>query len=82
MKIEGFISPMRRLYRRLRPRPNPRPVRVDEQGRLYEMTGEPIVIEGLEPEKILQGIADELAGRTRPLREIIAERNRCDTKSD
>ena len=36
-----------------------RPVRVDEAGRLFEMSGEPIEVLGLAPEDVLQGIEDE-----------------------
>jgi hypothetical protein len=56
------------------PRPNPRPVQVDQHGRILEMTGEPIVAPGLEPEAVLRGFADFEAGRVRPLKEIIARR--------
>jgi len=55
-------------------RPSPRPVRVDEDGRLFEMDGTPIVMPGLEPEHILKGIEDERAGRLRSLEEYIASR--------
>lgn len=55
-------------------RPSPRPVRVDEEGRLFEMDGTPIVMPGLEPEHILKGIEDERAGRLRSLEEYIASR--------
>lgn len=70
MKLEA----LRRLLRRRPARPNPRPIRVDEEGRLFEMTGEPIIVPGLEPDKVKKGMADDAAGRTRPLSEIIAQR--------
>lgn len=53
-------------------KPNPRPVRVDEEtGFLYELTGERIVIPGLEPNKILAGLEDEKAGRLYPLDDLV-----------
>lgn len=52
-----------------------RPVRVDETGRLFEMSGEPIVVPGLTPEDILQGIEDERAGRLRSLDDYLASRD-------
>ena len=51
-----------------------RPVRVDEEGRIFELTGDPIVVTGLEPAKVLQGLDDDDAGRTRSLEEIMSER--------
>lgn len=56
-------------------RPSPRPVRVDEAGRIFEMSGEPIVMTGLAPENILKGIEDERAGRLRSLEEYLASRD-------
>lgn len=56
------------------PRPNPRPVLVGETGVLTEVTGELIVVPGLEPDAVLRGIADATAGRYRPLSEIMTER--------
>jgi hypothetical protein len=55
-------------------KPRPRPVRVEPDGRLFELTGEQIVFPGLEPEKIRAGLEDVEAGRTRPLEDILAER--------
>jgi hypothetical protein len=53
-----------------------RPVRVDETtGEIFEMTGERIMMPGLEPERILKSLEDERMGRTRTLKEIIASRN-------
>jgi hypothetical protein len=72
--LRGFLERIRALFRRRTARPNPRPIRVDEQGRMFEMTGEPIIVPGLEPDKVLKGMADDAAGRTRPLSEIIAQR--------
>ncbi len=54
--------------------PSPRPVRVDEEGRLFEMDGTPIIMPGLEPEHILKGLEDARAGRLRSLEEYIASR--------
>lgn len=56
-------------------RQSTRPVRVDEAGRIFEMSGEPIIMPGLAPENILKGIEDERAGRLRSLEEYIASRN-------
>jgi hypothetical protein len=70
------LESLTRLFRRRATPANPRPVRVDERGRIFEASGEPIVVEGLEPEKVLEGLADDDAGRTRALREIIAERRK------
>jgi hypothetical protein len=55
-------------------RQEPRPMQVDRNGNLFEMTGQRFVMPGLEPEAILRGIADADAGRVRPLKEIISER--------
>lgn len=60
------------------PTPNPRPVTVDARGQLYETTGEPIVVPGLEPETVLQGLADLREGRVRPLQEILPDPRRKD----
>jgi hypothetical protein len=56
-------------------RQSARPVRVDEAGRIFEMSGEPIIMPGLAPENILKGIEDERAGRLRSLEEYIASRD-------
>ena len=56
-------------------RPNPRMVRVDEHGLIFEMTGQRFVMPGLEPEDVLQGIADAESGRVRPLKDIISARD-------
>jgi hypothetical protein len=55
-------------------RPNPRHVRLDATGRILEMSGERFEMPGLEPEAILEGLADEEAGRIFPLSQIIADR--------
>jgi len=55
-------------------RQDPRPMQVDKNGNLFEITGQRFVMPGLEPEAILRGIADAGAGRIRPLKEIISER--------
>jgi hypothetical protein len=72
--LRRFLERIKALVRRQTTRPNPRPIRVDEQGRMFEMTGEPIIVPGLEPDKVLKGMADDAAGRARPLSEIIAQR--------
>ena len=70
------VEPSRERVRRRPDLEDLRPIHVDEQGRMFEVTGEPIVIEGLEPDKVLEALADEAAGRSRSLREIIAERKK------
>jgi hypothetical protein len=55
-------------------RQDPRPVRLDASGRIFEVTGERFEMPGLEPEAILQALADEQAGRLYPLKQIIADR--------
>ncbi len=57
-----------------RSRPSPRPVRVDRQGRIFEMTGQRFVMPGLASEDVLRGMADVEARRTKSLEEIIAAR--------
>jgi hypothetical protein len=59
--------------------PRVRPVTIDAEGRIFLETGEQVVIPGLEPEKVLEGLADDAAGRGRPLREIMAERRRAES---
>lgn len=55
--------------------PNIRPVAIDPDGTLREIDGTPIPpIPGLEPESVREGAADVEAGRTRPLGEVVAER--------
>jgi hypothetical protein len=49
-------------------------VRVDDDGRIYEMSGEPFNMPGLTPADILESFEDERAGRMRPLKEVIASR--------
>jgi len=39
--------------------PEPRPIQVDDLGRLFEVTGEQFIMPGLEPAKILEALADE-----------------------
>jgi hypothetical protein len=51
-----------------------RPVRIDERGRIFELSGERFVMPGLEPENVLAGLADEQAGRTRSLKAIREDR--------
>jgi hypothetical protein len=52
-----------------------RPVNVDEAGRITELSGERFAMPGLAPADVLEAIEGVRAGRTRPLREIIASRN-------
>jgi hypothetical protein len=47
-----------------------RPVRVDERGRITELSGEPFAMPGLEPAEVLRGLADAQAGRIRSLKAI------------
>jgi len=51
-----------------------REVHIDEGGRIFEMSGEQLIASGLAPEDVLRSLEDERLGRTRSLREIIAER--------
>jgi hypothetical protein len=69
----------RPIYRPVPGPPRVRPVTIDDEGRIFLDTGEQVVIPGLEPEKVLEGLADDAAGRGRPLREIIAERYRAES---
>jgi hypothetical protein len=57
------------------PQAETRPVRIDADGRIFEMSGEPLEIPGLAPEDVLEAIADVAAGRVRPLKEIVAAWN-------
>jgi hypothetical protein len=52
-----------------------RPVKVDERGRIFEMTGERFNMPGLEPADILEAIEDERASHVRSLKEIMAAHN-------
>lgn len=51
-----------------------RPVRIDAEGRIVLDDGEQVVIPGLEPDRVSQGLAEAEAGLGRPLREILAGR--------
>lgn len=51
-----------------------RPVRIDEQGRIFAMSGGRLEMPGLEPEAILQGLADADSGQLVPLDRIAADR--------
>ncbi len=53
-------------------RPNPRPVRVEEDGRIFEMSGEQFLMPGLEPADILESLEDERAGRLHSFDEVVA----------
>ena len=57
------------------PKPSIRPVVVDVAGQIFEMTGERIVMPGLGPQDVLDAIEDDLNGRTRLLKDIVASRN-------
>jgi len=52
-----------------------RAVKIDESGRILEQNGERFVMPGLAPEQVRKALEDELAGRMRPLSEIIAARS-------
>jgi hypothetical protein len=56
-------------------RPNPRAVRVDDDGRIFEETGEQFRMPGLEPANILKAIDDERAGRMHSFDEVVASLN-------
>jgi hypothetical protein len=51
-----------------------RPVHVDESGTIFDSSGKPISAAGLEPTKVKRGLDDESAGRVRPLKDIIADK--------
>jgi hypothetical protein len=51
-----------------------RAIQVDEDGRLFEMSGERFNMPGLTPADIREAREDERAGRMRPLKEIVASR--------
>jgi hypothetical protein len=53
-------------------RPSPRPVRVDDAGRVFEMTGERYVPAGLTQEDVRRAFSGVGEGRTRTLNEIMA----------
>lgn len=55
-------------------RQNPREVRVDEHRFIFDTNGNRIVMSGLEPEEILQGIADVENGRVHSLKDIVSAR--------
>jgi hypothetical protein len=55
-------------------RPQPQPVRTDEQGRVFDMSGEQIVFPGLEPDKVLLAREERRSGRRRSLEEVVASR--------
>lgn len=73
-RIKNFVRS--KLRRETGPAPNPRPVHVDQEGRIFEEDGSRFEFPGLEPEKIRASMSDLAEGRGRPLREIIAERGR------
>jgi hypothetical protein len=53
-------------------RPNPRPVRVEKDGRIFEDSGEQILMPGLEPARVLEALDDERAGRLHSFDEVVA----------
>ena len=55
-------------------RSSPRPVRVDEQGRMFEITGERFVPPGLTAADVANACSPTDESRARPLRDIIAAR--------
>ncbi len=58
---------------------NPRPVRIGEDGRIFEMTGERFNMPGLEPADILEALEDERAGRLHSYEEVFASCNQHET---
>jgi hypothetical protein len=63
----------RELQRRLDPkafRPNPRPVIRNESGQLFEVTGEPIEMPGLDPQSVLLGERQIEAGEVVSLNDL------------
>jgi hypothetical protein len=53
--------------------PNPRQVLVDGSGHIFESTGDSFAMPGLEPESVREGLNDLELGRTRPLKDIVAD---------
>jgi hypothetical protein len=49
-------------------------VTIDSAGYVYETTGERAIVPGLDPERVIRGMDDARAGRTRSLKDIIAAR--------
>jgi hypothetical protein len=72
----GWKTARDALLARLRSAPLCRPVEVDQAGNVRTPGGEPVVRPGLTPDRVLEGIAEEAAGRMRPLAEVIARRGR------
>ncbi|RUL88582.1 hypothetical protein [Tautonia sociabilis] len=64
------------LYRSARFPENPRPITIGQDGCLYEVTGDRIIVPGLEPESVLTSLADRAAGRFSPLPNPGAESDR------
>jgi hypothetical protein len=54
--------------------PDARPIEFDDEGRVFEMTGEELTIPGLKPERVLQARDEMRIGQRRTLREIVASR--------
>jgi len=78
--LKGKDRTVAQIARRLsaadsRPRQSPRPVKVDDRGRVFELSGERVF--GFEPEGILKSRQDIAAGRTHSL-EAIREAERRD----
>jgi hypothetical protein len=46
---------------------------VDESGRIFDASGRPVSVPGLEPAKVKRGLDDESAGLVRLLKEIVAD---------
>lgn len=57
-------------------RPQPRTVHVDDDGRIFDASGDELSIPGLEPKRMLQARDEMRTGTRRTLNEIIASRNR------
>jgi hypothetical protein len=53
---------------------NPRAVHIDAHGHIFEMTGEPVVIAGLDPGTVHGDLKAARTGMGRPLSEIVAGR--------
>jgi hypothetical protein len=74
MQFIKYIDRMNKLVIQWPNHRNPRLVRIADDGRVFGIDGTLLSCPGLEPEKVKQGIADDVAGRVRSLREIIRDR--------
>jgi len=55
--------------------PRPRPVRMDAEGRIFEMSGEQLVVPGLDQERVLKVREEMRDGQRRTLKEATESRN-------